>query len=217
VLPVSMNEQDWDTKTEERRTQILDAATAAIIRKGYNGTTMNDIVNESGLSKGAIYWYFKSKKEILLALTDRFIKTDQLRIIESAKSKKTVLERLRLIIESQFQMDRGALIGIFDPEARKLLIEFWQQLTVDSDVHDRFKSAYNFWLEFCQQQIQEAVANGEIRPVDAVSTSIILIAIFDGLSWHKLLNLTGISSNQMVDTLFELLLKGLQPNAPANC
>lgn len=49
----------------ERRAQIIRAALACFMRKGYNNTTMNDIVAESGLSKGAIYWYFESKDDLL--------------------------------------------------------------------------------------------------------------------------------------------------------
>ena len=44
--------------SEERRGQIIEAALACFTRKGYANTTIDDIVAESGLSKGAIYWYF---------------------------------------------------------------------------------------------------------------------------------------------------------------
>ena len=40
---------------EERKSQIMDAAMKVITRKGFSNTRMDDIVNEAGLSKGAIY------------------------------------------------------------------------------------------------------------------------------------------------------------------
>jgi AcrR family transcriptional regulator len=54
--------------SEERKAQIFQAALVCFSRKGYYQTTMDDIVAESGLSKGALYWYFKSKKELFLSL-----------------------------------------------------------------------------------------------------------------------------------------------------
>ncbi|MEU5878486.1 TetR/AcrR family transcriptional regulator [Spirillospora sp. NPDC047279] len=58
---------------ERRRTQILDAARACFIRKGFHETSMQDIFAESGLSAGAVYRYFKSKTEIIQALASTAI------------------------------------------------------------------------------------------------------------------------------------------------
>ena len=52
----------------ERKQQIFEAAVACFGRKGYHLTTMDDIAAECGLSKGSLYWYFDSKKELFLYL-----------------------------------------------------------------------------------------------------------------------------------------------------
>ncbi|MCK4832919.1 MAG: TetR/AcrR family transcriptional regulator, partial [Anaerolineales bacterium] len=57
----------------ERKQQIFQAALACFGRKGYHLTTMDDIVQESGLSKGALYWYFEGKKELFLSLFQEVI------------------------------------------------------------------------------------------------------------------------------------------------
>ena len=52
--------------------KILDAAQRLFLEKGYDNTTIQDIVNElDGLSKGAVYHHFKSKEEIMDAVGDR--------------------------------------------------------------------------------------------------------------------------------------------------
>lgn len=57
---------------EETVNLILDAAFRLFIEKGYERTSIQDIINElGGLSKGAIYHHFKSKEDILVAVTDR--------------------------------------------------------------------------------------------------------------------------------------------------
>ena len=58
---------------ERRRQQILDAARSCFIRKGVHATSMQDIFTESGLSAGAVYRYFKSKNEIIEAITSTVI------------------------------------------------------------------------------------------------------------------------------------------------
>lgn len=57
---------------EETVNLILDVAFRLFMEKGFEHTSIQDIIdNLGGLSKGAIYYHFKSKEEILIAVTDR--------------------------------------------------------------------------------------------------------------------------------------------------
>ena len=56
---------------DARRQQIVDAARARFARDGFARTSMADIVAESGLSIGAIYRYFKSKDELVVAVCEQ--------------------------------------------------------------------------------------------------------------------------------------------------
>ena len=53
-----------------RKEQIMNAAQAVVVSKGYDQSRMDDIVEKAQLSKGAIYWYYKSKKDVYLSLID---------------------------------------------------------------------------------------------------------------------------------------------------
>lgn len=57
-----------DEHLERRRQQILAAARICFVRKGFHQTSMQDVFNESGLSAGAVYRYFKGKDELVVAL-----------------------------------------------------------------------------------------------------------------------------------------------------
>ena len=57
---------------ENSKNQILDSALKVFVKKGYSKTTMDDIVESSGLSKGALYHYYKSKKDLFLSLIDHW-------------------------------------------------------------------------------------------------------------------------------------------------
>lgn len=54
-----------------RRQEILDAAMRLFIERGYDGTSVNDILEATGLSKGAFYHHFESKTEVLEALVEK--------------------------------------------------------------------------------------------------------------------------------------------------
>lgn len=56
-----------DEKRAARRAQILEAAWACFQREGLHATTMDDIIRASGLSAGAVYSYYPSKGELILA------------------------------------------------------------------------------------------------------------------------------------------------------
>jgi len=53
---------------EARTTEIRDAAMRVFVRKGINGSTMQDIASEAGMSAGAIYRYFPSKDQLVQAV-----------------------------------------------------------------------------------------------------------------------------------------------------
>lgn len=53
---------------DERQQQILQAAAAVIIRQGYDKTTMSDIADEAGVSRGTVYLYFDGKEALFEAL-----------------------------------------------------------------------------------------------------------------------------------------------------
>lgn len=63
--------REWnvsDNINPEREARILDAAQTLVLHYGYDKTTVSDIANEAGISKGAIYLHFNSKEELFEAL-----------------------------------------------------------------------------------------------------------------------------------------------------
>src|SRR5262245_18262311 len=62
-----------DEYLEQRRQQILDAASRCFARKGFYETSMQDVFRESGLSAGAVYRYFKSKNDLIRAISGRIL------------------------------------------------------------------------------------------------------------------------------------------------
>jgi AcrR family transcriptional regulator len=62
-----------DQHLAARRQQILDAARVCFTRTGFHATTMHDVIREADLSVGAVYRYFKSKEELIAAMTEQVV------------------------------------------------------------------------------------------------------------------------------------------------
>lgn len=63
-----MNQKE---KSEKTKNEIINTATVLFAKKGYENTTIEDILTTWGGSKGSLYYYFKSKEEILYEVIDR--------------------------------------------------------------------------------------------------------------------------------------------------
>lgn len=59
---------------EERKNEILDIAERLFAQKGFDYTSTNDILNEVGIARGTLYYYFKSKEDILDSVIERITK-----------------------------------------------------------------------------------------------------------------------------------------------
>lgn len=84
------------SKSEETRNTILDVALKLFREKGYEETTILDIVHEMCVSRGSFYHYFKTKEDVFVALIDR--KFDEETILKSIEcSDLTGIEKIRKI------------------------------------------------------------------------------------------------------------------------
>lgn len=203
-----------DNRAEERRNQILAAAAIALARKGYHATTMDDIVAESGLSKGSLYLYFGSKKDIFLALCDQFNQSMNQQVLLNLAGKTSFVDQMRAVADAYVQVhhNQSAQIEGRDLNVRRLTAEFWQQAAVDPDVKAKFIEVYQQYTQLGQNLVEAAIAAGEFRPVDAATLTMIVMAVFDGLTWRWVLNSDEVDWPRSVDMLFEILLRGASPS-----
>lgn len=84
------------TAIEERRQHLIDIAVQLFLKQGYQSTTISQIVDSLNLAKSTYYYHFKSKEDILIAVSDKLIcdTHDKLTAIH-IKNDKDVLLRIR--------------------------------------------------------------------------------------------------------------------------
>src|SRR3954466_2856298 len=74
------------TEDARGREAILDAAAAVFTERGYRGATVDAILERAGLSKGAFYWHFESKDELMLAVLAERVERPLKQLIEMLRS-----------------------------------------------------------------------------------------------------------------------------------
>ena len=188
----------------ERKQQIYQAALACFNRKGYYQTTMDDIVVESGLSKGALYWYFDSKKALFISLLSDFM-TPMGNEWEAivADPAMTATQKLKKML-AYFQAQFGEMVEFFG-----LVIEAWAQTHFDDDVQQLTHDLYRSYQVFVERIIEDGIAQGEFRQVDVSSTSAVILTLFDGLTLAVGARMLDQESDDLMAAAEALVLRGL--------
>ena len=137
---------------EQTVEKILEVSLKLFSEKGYEKTTMQDIVNALGMSKGAIYHHFKSKEEVFDALCEKlFYETNP---FKKAKNHKELngLEKLKFVLKTSFdetehhQLSIASMQLMGSPAFLKKLIESNQEL-----------------VPMYQELIEEGIQDGSIK------------------------------------------------------
>lgn len=86
-------------EAEERKQEILDAAERLFASKGFDNTSISNILEETGIARGTLYYHFKSKEELLDAVIERMIEGMTVRAKEIADRREIpVLQRFTMMI-----------------------------------------------------------------------------------------------------------------------
>ena len=120
----------------QRREQIFAAAAELFSRSGYHGVTVDAIARRAGISKGNLYWYFKSKQEIFRLLIDYAVGRLYSPVIETMSSDVEPREGLRAIARSCLHAAEA------DPEALHLI---WQ-IATQPELKDLVSPEFSTWL-----------------------------------------------------------------------
>jgi AcrR family transcriptional regulator len=160
--------------SEERKDQILDAASEVFAEKGVHETRMDDIVEKSGLSKGTLYWYFKSKDEIVLKIFERIFSREFEELEKLIDSRENASERL-LHFADRAGEDVKRMLRLMP-----LAYEFMGWAFRKKFVQDAFKMYINKFMDILVPVIEQGIAVGEFRNTNPQSTAITIGAVFEG-------------------------------------
>jgi len=107
-----------------RKSELLDCAQELFFERGYENTTVNDVIAKAGVSKGGFYHYFESKEALLEALAERLAREGVERVadvledpaMDALSRLNSFLARLRRLRMESAPVMRTAFGAVFQPE-----------------------------------------------------------------------------------------------------
>lgn len=200
---------------EETVQKILDASLKLFLEKGYEETTVLDIISEmGGLTRGAFYHHFKSKEEVFDALCEKlFYESNP---FEKAKSHKELngLEKLKCVLRTSFdetehhQLSMASMQLMGSPAFLKKLIESNQELA-----------------PMYQELIEEGIQDGSIQSEQPklLADLFVLLTNFWSIptiypmtadeAWQKFLMIKSIMDNLGLPVIDDEIAKLCKENA----
>ena len=151
------------TETETvRQEQILAAARKVFREKGYDGTTIADIVKEAGVAQGTFYLYFSSKRDAFLALSQQLDETAAGTVAGAFDPTLPFEERLRVLAKAGFACGKrnADLVRLVHFGADSMPIGVQTQFLKN-----------NPQIGALTQFFQHAIDTGDIEPIDAEITA----------------------------------------------
>jgi TetR/AcrR family transcriptional regulator, transcriptional repressor of aconitase len=169
-----------------RRQRIVDAAWTRLQTAGYHDTSVDDVCDEAGVSKGAFYGYFDTKQDLFLALLDEETAALNGVALELAREDLAGAERVRRFVQ--------AMLEVGDSAGRvQLRADLWSELAADPVVRERFAEAVERRRAVLREWITRSIDAGDLaierRRANALAS--ILIAMADGLMLHRALDPRG--------------------------
>lgn len=151
------------SRFDARRTDVIDAAASVFARKGFHATTVDDLVEATGLKRGGLYYYVDGKLDILIQIHQRFIDP----LLESAREITARGEdpetELRLLARALVQ----AIADYRDPVT--VFLHEWRIIEDDPEWKDirRTRKQFEDVIGTC---LQRGIDAGTFRPLDVRTT-----------------------------------------------
>ena len=200
-----------DPRREARRRQVLEAALACFSENGFHQTGMADIVQRSGMSRGAVYGYFHSKDDIIEALADdrREIEAE---LNAAARSSDDPVQTLRAIVRAYAR----SLLKSSDALRRRVGVHGWAEALRSERVRARIVEGVDIPRSLIAGLVETAQRMGALsQDVNAEAVARTFVAIFQGfvlqIAWGETIDV------EAVVAVVERMMEGLRradPSAP---
>lgn len=203
-------EQKKPNRKEEQRISstesILNSAIGLFVRNGYRATTIDQIAAKAGLTKGAIYFYFKTKEAILLTLLEQAKKY-------VADPVDDLIDNEGMTADSQLVrfIHNQSMLGLTRPNHVLLLILVSIEFAgTGGEIEAKVQAIYKSMYDRVGKMIARGQKNGTFRnDAEAQALAAIVMAGHDGvlIEWHR--RPRELSGKNLTDALRGVMLNGV--------
>lgn len=190
--------------SDQRKSQILNAAEDVFTKKGFDEARMNDIAEKTGLSKGTLYLYFKSKDDLIVAILDRIFQNEFRQLENMQQTEASASEAIWKLTDT-IARDIVRLLRLIPIVYGFLALAFRNKY-----VQRALKDYINRYLNILIPIIQRGIDSGEFRQVDAREVAIAASAIIEGTILLWAYDKSVVDPERHIRSGMKLLLEGVQ-------
>ncbi len=190
--------------SDKRKVQIINAAEDVFTKKGFNEARMDDIADETGLSKGTLYLYFKSKDELIIAILDRMFQ-HEFKQLETFNQDEINATNAIWKITDLLTKDILGLLRLIPIVYQFLALAFRNKY-----VQKALKKYINRYLDILTPIIQRGIDSGEFRKVDAREVAVAMGAMIEGTLLLWVYDRSIVDPQYHIRSGMKLLLEGVQ-------
>jgi AcrR family transcriptional regulator len=155
------------------RSKLVDAALQLFSTSGYEHATVDDISQAAGYSKGAYYFHFSTKDDILLELLRIWSEGRGRVLAEGADAGAAPREALHETLANFFSYNDA-------PQWPGVLLEFWSQAVRNPEVSRRLTQAYAGWRKTLAEAFAAMAGTGVLHVQSAEDAATVALAAHDG-------------------------------------
>jgi len=167
----------------ERRSQILRSARSVFIEKGYLAARVEDVARRAGLSKGAVYFYFSSKRELFLALVGEEHENTYSFLDQAEHDDRPAA--VKLLDLGRRYLDYFA--GLKSPPRFFLMMS--EQAIRDEEIREEVIAVHERFVDAITRILAHGMAEGTFRELDPMAVAQLLKALVDGLAGQSAIGL----------------------------
>lgn len=195
-----------------RRRRILDVARRQFTERGFRGTRLDDVAEEAGCAKGALYLEFADKESLLREVADEAFTAIRARFVAEVVSIDSPLGRLRETLRFAFRQFAA------EPLFSRLLREDPELKALGIGTRSEDAGAARAQFEQIVGWVEEGVARGEIRPdVDRDVIPMVLGVLRFAPQHVQLAGMPGLpAAERVLEAIADIFAAGLaaRPTAP---
>lgn len=191
--------------TEERKDEILDAALEVFSEAGLQEASVDDVVERAGLSKGTLYWYFKSKDSLISALIRRFFTLELNKVRKLQQGNGPVRERL---LRYSREVE-----NVVKKMPRALTLEFYAVAVRQKSVRKFMGELYVSYCGELADLLRKGIDRGEFAKMDTNQMAAAITGLCEGLILLWALEPTAFPFKKFFGASLRTLLDGVAPKA----
>lgn len=193
-----------------KKEAILEAASRLFAEKGYNETSMSELAHITGVAQGTIFYHFKNKEALFLAILDDFKHRISEEFDRHTTEKKSATGLAMVQEAMNFYL---FLAGSMEDRFRILhRLHAYELARINPVCRDHLEAIYGCFVDIFERSIRQGQKDGSIRTISTRKAALIVYAMVDGLVRFNTYGLYD--GGVLSDELFECGRRLLENHVP---